>query len=257
MSTIKLACWNVNGVRSISKKGFFDWLEAEKPDIVGLQETKIDGSQLTAELSAPRGYVSYWSHAERKGYSGVVIYAREKPLSVKEGLGIGRFDVEGRVLTADFGDFTLMNIYYPNGKASPERLQYKMDFYESFLKQVNKLKKAGKRLIICGDFNTAHKEIDLARPKDNQAVSGFLPQERDWMDRFVDSGYIDTFRAFNGQAHNYTWWHLVTRARERNVGWRIDYFFASDNLKEQLIDAGIQTQVQGSDHCPVTLRLRL
>lgn len=257
MSTLKLACWNVNGIRSISKKGFFDWLASEQPDIVGLQETKIASEQLTAELLAPKGYVSYWSHAERKGYSGVVIYARERPLAVTEGLGIQRFDAEGRVLSADYGDFVLMNIYYPNGKASPERLQYKMDFYEAFLKHANELRQKGKKLIVCGDFNTAHKAIDLARPKDNEQVSGFLPQERSWMDRFVASGFIDTFRAFNAEPHNYTWWHLVTRARDRNVGWRIDYFFASDNIQDKLLEASIQSQVKGSDHCPVTLRLRV
>jgi exodeoxyribonuclease-3 len=256
MPPLKLACWNVNGIRSIAKKGFFDWLAAEKPDVVGLQETKIDGEKLTEELTCPKGYTSYWSHAERKGYSGVAIYTRHKPISVAEGLGIPRFDTEGRVLTADFGDFLLLNIYYPNGKASEERLTYKLDFYEAFLKHVNKLKKQGKKLIICGDFNTAHKAIDLARPKDNENVSGFLPVERQWMDRFVASGYIDTFRAFNEEPHNYTWWHLVTRARERNVGWRIDYFFASQNLEKQLVGAGIQPNVKGSDHCPVFVQLK-
>lgn len=257
MSSLKIACWNVNGIRSISKKGFFDWLQKEKPDIVGLQETKISADQLSPELTAPKGYTSYWAHAERKGYSGVAIYTREKPLTVKDGMGIGRFDSEGRVLTADFGDFLLLNIYYPNGKASEERLQYKLDFYEAFLKYANKLKKQGKKLVICGDFNTAHKAIDLARPKDNEKVSGFLPSERSWMDRFVGKGYIDTFRAFNEEPHNYTWWHMVTRARERNVGWRIDYFFASDNLNRQLVDAGIQPHVLGSDHCPITLKLKM
>lgn len=257
MSKLKLACWNVNGIRAIAKKGFFDWLEANQPDIVGLQETKISAEQITADLQAPRGYVSFWSHSERKGYSGVSLYCRHKPLSVKEGMEIERFDKEGRMLTADFGDFLLLNIYYPNGKASPERLRYKMDFYDAFLKHVNKLSKQGKKLIICGDFNTAHKEIDLARPKDNTGISGFLPEERAWMDRFVNSGYIDTFRAFESSAHNYTWWHLVTRARERNVGWRIDYFFASDSLRNNLTRAGIQSDVHGSDHCPVTLEMKV
>lgn len=257
MSSLKFVCWNVNGIRSISKKGFFEWLDSEKPDFVGLQETKIAGDQLTGQLCNPPGYLSYWSHAEKKGYSGVAIYTREKPVSVKEGMGIPRFDREGRVLTADFGDFLLLNIYYPNGKASAERLKYKLDFYDAFLKYANKLKSAGKRLVICGDFNTAHKPIDLARPKENEDVSGFLPEERAWMDKFVKSGYVDTFRQFNQEPHNYTWWHLVTRARERNVGWRIDYFFTSDNLRGNLVCAGIQAKVLGSDHCPISLDLSL
>jgi len=254
-SHLKLASWNVNGVRSIAKKGFFEWLNIEKPDIVGLQETKIGSDQLTAEVMAPQGYLSHWSHAERKGYSGVAIYSREKPLSVQEGMGIPQFDREGRVLAADYGAFLLLNIYYPNGKASEERLRYKLEFYEAFLKYANRLRAQGKRLVICGDFNTAHKPIDLARPKENENVSGFLPVERAWMDRFVDCGYIDTFRLFNSKPHNYTWWHQVTRARERNVGWRIDYVFTSVDLASKLSGATIQANVLGSDHCPVCLEL--
>ena len=255
--TIKLTCWNVNGLRSIAKKGFFEWLDKKRPDIIGLQESKISAENLTKELISPKGYVSYFSHAEKKGYSGVVLYCREKPLSVVPGMGIERFDREGRVLVAHYADFTLLNIYYPNGKASPERLNYKLEFYDAFLKFAQKLRASGKRLIICGDFNTAHKEIDLARPKENVDVSGFLPIERKWMDKFVGCGYIDTFREFNDKPQNYTWWHMVTRARERNVGWRIDYFFASEELKKKLRNASIESNILGSDHCPVTLELAL
>lgn len=257
MSLIKLACWNVNGLRSIARKGFFDWLQAERPHIACLQETKISSDQLTCDLTAPRGYRSYFSHAEKRGYSGVALYTREEPRSVSHGFGIPRFDLEGRVLVAEYPDFTLLNIYYPNGSASDERLKYKLEFYEAFLDFACRLRKEGRRLIVCGDFNCAHKAIDLARPKANEGVSGFLPEERAWMDAFVSKGFVDTFRQFNREPHNYTWWHQVTRARQRNVGWRIDYFFVADDLTGCLEGASIESQVMGSDHCPITLRLRL
>jgi exodeoxyribonuclease-3 len=255
MSKLKLVSWNVNGLRAIAKKGFFNWLEQEKPDIVGLQETKIASDQLTTELTAPSGYCSYFSHAQRKGYSGVAIFSKERPLSVREGFGIDRFDEEGRVLVADYGSFTLANIYYPNGTANDTRLQYKLDFYDAFYDFAETLKQQGKNLIVCGDFNTAHKPIDLARPKQNEEVSGFLPIERSWLDKFVAAGFIDTFRLFNSKPDNYTWWHLVTRARERNVGWRIDYFFSALALEKRLVNATIESHVMGSDHCPVTLSI--
>ncbi|PWT97193.1 MAG: exodeoxyribonuclease III [Candidatus Melainabacteria bacterium] len=257
MATVKLVSWNVNGIRAVAKKGLFEWFETEDADVLCLQETKIDALQLPEHFKNRPGYLSYFSHAEKKGYSGVAIYTREKPLSVKEGLGIKRFDAEGRVLVADFGDFTLLNIYYPNGKASPERLQYKLDFYDAFFEFAQDLSKKGKKLIVCGDVNTAHRPIDLARPKDNENISGFLPVERAWLDKFVGAGYLDTFREVNSKPDNYTWWHLVTRARERNVGWRIDYFFVSDALKGKLVNATIEPHVQGSDHCPVTLSLKI
>ena len=257
MSKLKLASWNVNGIRAIAKKGLFEWLEKGKADIVCLQETKISPDDLTSELAQPNGYHSYWSHAKKKGYSGCVIYTKEKPLSIKHGFGIERFDCEGRTLIAEYAKFVLFNIYFPNGKANSERLQYKMDFYDAFLDYANTLRKKGKPLIICGDYNTAHKEIDLARPKQNETESGFLPMERAWMDKLVASGYIDTFRLFNKEPDNYTWWHMRTAARARNVGWRIDYFFASEEMKTMLSAAGIESNVMGSDHCPITLELKL
>jgi exodeoxyribonuclease-3 len=257
MSKLKMLSWNINGLRSAERKGFFEWLAKENADIVCLQETKIASDQLTASHKEPKGYASYFSHAQKKGYSGVAIYTKEKPISIKEGLGIKHFDDEGRVLQADYGDFVLMNIYYPNGKASEVRLQYKLDFYDAFYDFAARLKKQGKHLIVCGDFNTAHKAIDLARPKENENISGFLPSERAWLDKFVDAGYDDTFRRFNDKPDNYTWWHMVTRARERNVGWRIDYFFTSQTLADKLINATIQPDVLGSDHCPVTLTIRI
>lgn len=257
MAKLKLVSWNVNGIRAVWKKGFCDWVEAAQPDILGLQETKIDGAQVTPELRNLPGYVSYWSHAEKKGYSGVAIFSKEKPLSVTEGLGVPAFDSEGRVLVADYGDFTLFNIYYPNGQRSDERLQYKLAFYDAFLQVAEGLKAQGKKLVVCGDFNTAHKPIDLARPKENEKISGFLPIERAWMDQFVAAGYLDTFRGFHPHPDRYSWWNMRSRARERNVGWRIDYFFASQNLEPQLANADIHDQVLGSDHCPVSLELAL
>lgn len=255
MSTISFASWNVNGVRAVAKKGFYEWLDKHKPDIVGIQETKISADQLHPDLSAPPGYVSYWSHAEKRGYSGVALFVREKPVSISEGINAPKFDREGRTLVADYGDFVLLNIYYPNGKMSEERLQYKLDFYEAFLKYAQKLRKQGKKLIVCGDFNTAHKEIDLDSPKRNVGISGFLPSERAWMDKFVSKGYVDTFRMVDETPKKYSWWHVMTGARARNVGWRIDYFFITDDLRNNLNHAGIQHEILGSDHCPVTLKL--
>jgi exodeoxyribonuclease III len=257
MSKIKLVSWNVNGIRAVSKKGFFEWMEETRPDILGLQETKISSDQLTEELIKRKGYKSYFSHAEKRGYSGVALYTKEEPISVQEGFGVPRFDSEGRTLVADFGDFVIANIYFPNGAQNEERLQYKLDFYDAFYKWANKLVKEGKKLTVCGDYNTAHKAIDLARPKENEKISGFLPVERAWMDKFVKAGWSDTFRLINDKPDQYSWWHMRTNARERNVGWRIDYFFTSKNLTDQVDGATIEQHVLGSDHCPVTLTLKI
>ncbi|MEO8398204.1 MAG: exodeoxyribonuclease III [Ignavibacteriaceae bacterium] len=251
MKKIKILSWNVNGIRAVHKKGFLDWFLKEKPDILCIQETKAHEEQLTDELKNVKGYHSYFCSGERKGYSGVALYTKEKPISIKKGFGVNAFDNEGRILIAEYPDFVLLNIYYPNGKARAERLKYKMDFYDAFLDFVNKLKKDGKKVIICGDVNTAHKEIDIARPKENSKISGFLPEERAWIDKFIGHGYIDTFRMFNQEPNNYTWWDQITRARDRNVGWRIDYFFISENAKNEIKNAFILSDVMGSDHCPI------
>lgn len=253
MDKIRLISWNVNGIRAAQKKGFLDWLHLESPDIMCVQETKAHKEQLDSELADPDGYHSYFSSAVKKGYSGVVIYSKKEPLSVKCGFGIEKFDSEGRTLIADYGDFVLFNIYFPNGKASKERLEYKMEFYDAFLEYADTLKGRGKKIVVCGDVNTAHKEIDLARPKDNEKTSGFLPEERAWIDKLLSHGYVDTFRAFNKEPEQYSWWSMRTRARERNVGWRIDYFYASENVMENITDAFIMPDVMGSDHCPIGL----
>jgi len=252
----RLISWNVNGIRAIYKKGFLDWFKIVSPDILSLQETKAHPDQLVDELKNVDGYESHFSAAEKKGYSGVVTYTKIKPVSVKPGIGIQKFDSEGRFIITEFENFTLFNIYFPNGKASPERLQYKMEFYETFLKHCKKLLKQNKKIVVCGDVNTAHKEIDLARPKENSNTSGFLIEEREWIEKFLSAGFIDTFRMFNHEPENYTWWDMVTRARERNVGWRIDYFYASENLKNNIVSATIHSTVMGSDHCPIELELK-
>ena len=252
---MKILCWNVNGLRAIYKKGFLDWVKTENPDIICLQETKAHPEQLPNEINPLNNYHAAFSSAERKGYSGVAVYSKEKPKSIEHGLGNTEFDQEGRTLIIDFESFVLFNIYYPNGKASKDRLKFKLDFYDYFLEKILELKQAGRRIIICGDFNTAHKEIDLTRAKENENVSGFLPIERKWMDKFVESGFIDTFRFFCKDGGHYTWWDLITRARSRNVGWRIDYFFIDELSTNYLKNAFIQSKVMGSDHCPIGIEV--
>jgi len=255
MKDITLLSWNVNGIRAVYKKGFVDWFRSVKPDILCIQETKAREEQLPEDLKNIDDYKSFFCWGEKKGYSGTAIYTKEKPKNVSRELGIEKFDNEGRILIAEYDEFTLFNVYFPNGKARKERLQYKMDFYEAFLSHVKKLKDEGKKIVICGDVNTAHKAIDLARPKPNENTSGFLPEERAWIDKLLANGFLDTLRMFNDKPEQYTWWDMITRARERNVGWRIDYFFISDNLKEQTKDAFIMPEVMGSDHCPIGLKL--
>ncbi len=253
---IKIVSWNVNGIRAACKKGFLEWLRVESPDVLCLQEIKAQESQLPAELRELAGYSTYWNPAERLGYSGVATFCRKPPVSFKNGLGLARFDSEGRVLETDFGFFTLFNIYFPNGGMNEDRLCFKLDFYAAVLKHFKKLRQAGKKIVICGDFNIAHKPIDLRNPQANEDVSGFMPIERVWLDKLVETGFIDTFRVFNQQPDQYTWWDMRTRARERNAGWRIDYFFASEDLRPSFADAFIWAKVTGSDHCPLGLILK-
>lgn len=257
MAKRRMISWNVNGIRAIHKKGAFDWFVQEQPDMFCVQETKAHTSQLSEALTEVEGYSVYFAEAERKGYSGVAVYTKMPPNDVKTGLGIERFDREGRTLMLEFDQFTLFNIYYPNGKASKERLQYKMDFYDAFLECAENLKSQGKHIVVCGDVNTAHKEIDLARPKQNETVSGFLPEERAWIDSLLEHGYADTLRLYHPEPELYTWWDLKSRARSRNVGWRIDYFFVSEGFKPYVTDAFVLSDVMGSDHCPIGIEVEL
>lgn len=252
----KILSWNVNGIRAVQKKGFLDWLAKESPEVLCVQETKAHPDQLDAFLLNPPGYHVFWASAIKKGYSGVAVFTKQKPVSVRQGFGVPRFDEEGRVLVCEYPSFVLLNIYFPNGKAREERLRYKLDFYEETLKFVQALKSKGKRAIISGDYNTAHKPIDLARPEANEDVSGFLPVEREWLDRWVEHGQVDIFRKFDPRPERYTWWDLKSFARQRNVGWRIDYHFVTGDLVPDITGAGILSEVLGSDHCPVSLELK-
>lgn len=252
----QLISWNVNGLRAVHKKGFMDWLLKTRPHALCLQETKASPDQLDPGLLSPPGYFSCFSTAARKGYSGTAIYTRIKPRRMIDGMGIDRFDEEGRLTAVDLGSYWLYSVYFPNGKASKERLQYKMEFYEAFQNHVLEKTAQGQTVIVCGDVNTAHREIDLARPKENESVSGFLPMERAWIDRFLASGFVDSFRLLHPDEIQYSWWDYKTRARERNIGWRIDYFLVSANAGDRIVSASILRDVTGSDHCPVALEFR-
>ena len=257
---ITLISWNVNGLRAAIKKDFFGSFQQLNADIVALQEIKLQQPQLTDEMNSIAGYESCWSYSTvKKGYSGVAAYSRIKPKSVKHGIGEPKFDNEGRILELDFGDFIFFNVYFPNGQMNAERLQYKLDFYEAFFNYTDEYKKQGRSLIITGDYNTAHNEIDLKNPKPNEKTSGFLRIERDWLDRIIANGYVDTFRHFNPDTVKYSWWTYRFKARDRNVGWRIDYFFVTRDI----IDNGwvketiINNDIFGSDHCPIGLMLEI
>lgn len=253
---MKIYSWNVNGIRAVLKKGFLKWFEETNADIVCLQETKASPDQLTFDLTNIDSYHSYFTWAEKKGYSGVVTYTKKEPQSIQVGLNENKFDSEGRTVITKYEDFTLFNIYFPNGKASAERLTYKMAYYDFLLEFLKELLKTEKNIIICGDVNTAHQEIDLARPKENEFISGFLKEERAWIDKLLNIGFIDSFRTLNPtKKDQYTWWSQRSGARQRNVGWRIDYFFISSNLRKRLISAEIHSQVQGSDHCPISIEI--
>ena len=243
-------------MRAVLKKGFWDWFEAESPDVLCLQETKAKPEDLHDGILEPAGYHAVWNSAERKGYSGVVTFSKKKPLSVALGIGIKNFDVEGRVIRTEYKDFDLLNVYFPNGTSGPDRLKFKMDFYDAFLDHCESLRKMGKKLVVTGDVNTAHKAIDLKNAKANEKNSGFLPEERAWVDKFVAHGYVDTFRLFHPEPDQYTWWTYRANARARNIGWRIDYFFVTEDLVKKVEEAFIQPEVMGSDHCPIGLKIR-
>ena len=254
MST-SIVSWNVNGIRAAEKKGLLEYMAGEAADIVCLQETKAKPEQLSEELKAPDGYRSYFSSAVKAGYSGVAVYSREEPLSV-ERLGIAEFDDEGRALVVEYPDFVLINGYFPNSQDAGARLDYKLGYCDAVLDVCNGLVGAGKNVVVCGDYNIAHKPIDLARPKENEGNAGYLPEERAWMTKYLDAGYVDTFRMFNQEGGNYTWWSYRTRGRERNVGWRLDYFCVNEGFSGRVESSEIRSEVMGSDHCPVVLKLK-
>jgi len=258
MTVIKIISWNVNGLRAAITKDFFNSFEKLSPDILAIQETKIQASQLTGEMQSVKEYASFWSYSVvKKGYSGVGVYSRIKPLSVKYGIGIPRYDDEGRVIEADFGSFIFFNVYFPNGGMNEERLQYKLDFYRDFFAYTDAYRQAGKSLIIAGDYNTAHNEIDLKNPKANENTSGFLRIERDWLDQMVENGYTDTFRHLYPNTVEYSWWSYRTAARKRNAGWRIDYVFVTQDMMGKVRRAFIDTDILGSDHCPVGIEIEI
>jgi exodeoxyribonuclease-3 len=255
---IKLVSWNVNGISAALKKGFIKTLTDMDADIFAVQETKLQASRLTPELENIPGYQSFWSHCTlKKGYSGVGVYTRIPPKEVVYGIGEKRFDDEGRILEMVFDDFVFFNVYFPNGQMSEERLQYKLDFYQAFFARADELKDQGRHLVITGDYNTAHHEIDLKNPKANEKYSGFLRIERDWLDRITENGFVDTFRFLYPDTVKYSWWTYRFGAREKNVGWRIDYFFVTRNMMEKNMvkEAFIDNSIMGSDHCPVGLIL--
>ncbi|MBR9692480.1 exodeoxyribonuclease III [Candidatus Woesearchaeota archaeon] len=248
---MKLLSWNVNGIRAVQKKGFHDFLKKENPDILCIQETKwgTDHEELNIE-----GYHEYWNPAEKKGYSGTLVFTKTEPLNVTKGIGKKEHDGEGRVLTLEYKDFYLVNVYVPNAQHELARLDYRMQWDKDFKAHLKSLDKK-KPVIVCGDFNVAHKEIDLARPKANVKNAGFTPEERAGFQAFIDAGFIDTLREFNAKPEQYTWWSFRMNARARNVGWRIDYFLVSERFKKQLKDAFIMPKVMGSDHCPVGIEI--
>lgn len=259
---MRILSWNVNGIRAVEKRGFVQWIRETSPDLLCLQETKASRDQLSPEVLSPvdrngQAYTSYWRSAKKAGYSGVALYSIQTPLSVTD-LGMQEFDVEGRVLQADFGAFVLICAYFPNSQEGGARLDYKLAFCGAIRELCDTLTAAGRHLVVCGDYNIAHTPLDLARPKENEGTPGYLPEERAWMDAFTQAGYVDTFRALHpDEAGQYSWWSYRSKARERNIGWRLDYHCVDPGFMPQVQNAAIWPDVQGSDHCPVQLDLAL
>ena len=251
--SVKLISWNVNGLRAVLKKNFLEFLSTEQPDILCLQETKCTPDEV--EQLWPASYTTYWNCAEKKGYSGTAIFTKERPLKVTPHLGVVEHDREGRVLTAEYAGFFLVNVYVPNSKRELTRLAYRQQWDQDFLRFLKKLEKK-KPVVFCGDLNVAHTEIDLTNPKTNRRNAGFTDEERENFTKVLDAGFVDTFREFEKGPGHYTWWSQMGTARARNIGWRLDYFLVSQSLRPQLKRAAILPQVMGSDHCPVTIELK-
>ena len=247
--------WNVNGIRAIDRKGFRKWLSRANPDILAIQETKADVEQLDEDLKNIEGYTSYFYSAQKKGYSGVALYTKEKPLSI-EPLGDPSFDFEGRTIIAKYADFTLINCYFPNSQLEAKRIDYKIAFCDTVLQKCDELVKNGENIVLCGDYNIAHEPIDLANPKANEKNPGYFPEERNWMTKFLNAGYIDIFRHFHpDEPGHYTWWSYRSQARARDIGWRIDYHSVNKNFISAVKAVNIHKGILGSDHCPISIDL--
>ena len=253
----RIISYNVNGIRAALTKGFDTWIDETKADVICLQEIKANPDQLDLSIFEKRGYHHFWYPARKKGYSGVAILSKEKPDNIVYGSGIKESDDEGRVIRADFGDVSVLSIYAPSGSSGDERQDFKMLWLASFQKYLNKLKKERPNLILAGDFNICHKAIDIHNPVSNANSSGFLPEERAWMDQFLEQGYVDSFRQFNKEPHQYTWWSFRANSRNKNLGWRIDYQFATSSLEKQLKRSVLLPEARHSDHCPVLLEVKL
>jgi len=251
----RIISYNVNGIRAAMRKGFLDWLNAAKPDVLCLQEIKATPDQLEPDVLASLDYHHYWYPAEKKGYSGVSIWSKTEPKHIEYGCGIEKYDLEGRVLRVDFEDYSVMSVYMPSGSSGDLRQAFKIQWLADFQKYIDQLKKEVPNLIISGDYNICHKEIDIHNPKRNQKTSGFLPEEREWVSSFVESGWIDSFRVFNEEPHNYSWWSYRANARAKNLGWRIDYNMVSEPMRSRLSRATILPEAMHSDHCPILVEI--
>jgi len=252
---MKIISWNVNGIRACINKGLLDFMKKEDADIYCLQETKIHKDDITSEHKDFSGYYSYWYSAQKKGYSGVVIYTKEKPLSANKGIDIEKYDKEGRILTLEFNDFYLINVYFPNSQRTLARLEFKLEFNTKFLDYIQKLRKK-KNIIICGDFNVAHQEMDIKNAKANMKNAGFTIEERNWFTHLLEKKYVDTFRYLHPDKIKYTWWSYMFHARDKNIGWRLDYFVVNKEFISNIIKAEILTEILGSDHCPVSIDVK-
>jgi len=256
LSTVKIISWNINGINACIRKGLINFIKKENADIYCFQETKSSTERVEEEFLHLKGYQQFWFSAEKKGYSGTLVLSKKKPLAVIKGLGIEKFDSEGRVLALEFDNFFLVNVYFPHSRRGLERIDFKIEFNKELEKFVQKLRKM-KPIIIASDFNVAHKDIDLANPKQNERNAGFTIQERNWFDSFLNLGYIDTLREFNKEGGNYTWWTYRFKARDRNIGWRVDYFVISEELKSKLKSSAILKDVMGSDHAPIKMEMKV